>query len=163
MSVRRLQQRVPTARALLVAVLRRHRLAFHKAGRDGSAKCDALSSGLDEDAVHGVLYRMDARDRPQLDVVEGLGCGYERKKVTLWVADEKELSAFTYCATHIDATLRPYPWYIEHVLRGAREHNLPDHYLAKIAAVPTLDDPDPQRHAMELDIYPSSIPLDHPE
>jgi gamma-glutamylcyclotransferase (GGCT)/AIG2-like uncharacterized protein YtfP len=155
MSTQRLLQRVPSARAPQAAVLQGHRLVFHKVGRDGSAKCDAVASGHDRDAVHGVLYQIDKGHKPRLDGFEGLGQGYGQKSVTVRLADGTEWLAVTYCATHVDDTLRPYPWYLEHVLRGACEHGLPDHYRAAIAAVQTVDDPDPHRHAMELAVYPS--------
>ncbi|MGB5672631.1 MAG: gamma-glutamylcyclotransferase family protein [Sedimenticolaceae bacterium] len=158
MSTRRLQQRVPSACALQPAVLQGHRLTFHKVGRDGSAKCDAAPSRDDRDRVHGVLYRMDPRHKPRLDDIEGLGRGYEQKSVTVRLADGTESLAITFYATHVDPTLRPYLWYLEHVLRGARENRLPDHYQAAIALVQTVDDPDPHRHAMELAIYPHPAP-----
>lgn len=164
MSVRRLQQRVPSARVLHVATLRGHRLVFHKAGRDGSAKCDAELTARDSDAVRGVIYRMDLRHKVLLDKAEGLGRGYEQKTVALRLIDGTESKAITYYATHIEATLRPYAWYVEHVLRGAQEHYLPAEYLAAITAVPTVDDTDPRRHACELAIYRRPAPLtDVPE
>lgn len=153
MSVLRLQQRVPSALVLGVAVLQGHRLAFHKAGRDGSAKCDAAASPLQTDAVHGVLYGMDPRHKPGLDAAEGLGRGYEQKMIRLQHADGRLSSALTYYATDIDAALRPYSWYLEHVMRGAQEHGLPDYYTASIARIDTVRDPDHARHRMELAIY----------
>ena len=153
MSTARLRQRVPSARALGVAVLHGHRLAFHKAGRDGSAKCDVALSTQPGDRVYGVIYAMHTRHRQRLDLAEGLGMGYEHKMVTVQLAEGNEASALTYRATHTDPALLPYRWYLEHVLRGAREHGLPDHYLATIAATNSADDPDPQRHLAELAIY----------
>lgn len=153
MSAPRLQQRVPSARVLGVAVLRDHRLEFHKAGRDGSAKCDAAWSGKDSDAVHGVLYKMDPGHKSRLDKAEGLGNGYAQKTVRVQMTGGGKHSALTYYATHIDVTLRPYSWYLEHVVRGAREHHLPDNYSAAIVRVEAIDDPDAERHRMELAIY----------
>ena len=156
MSVLRLQQRVPSALALGVAALPGHRLAFHKAGRDGSAKCDAAVSPLQTDTVLGVLYRMDPRHKPDLDAAEGLGRGYEQKMIGLQHADGRLSSALTYYATDIDAALRPYSWYLQHVMRGAHEHGLPEYYTAAIARIDTARDPDQARHRMELAIYAQS-------
>jgi len=157
MSIPRLLQRVPSALALGVAVLRNHRLLFHKVGRDGSAKCDAARSTQATDTVLGALYRMDSRHRPRLDEAEGLGRGYEHKLIQVQRADGRISRALTYCATDIDTRLRPYSWYLEHVLRGAHEHDLPEYYTAAIAEVDTVRDPDRERHRMELAIYTQSL------
>ena len=153
LSVSRLRKRVPSALALGVAVLRGHRLAFHKVGRDGSAKCNARMTGRQADDVHGVLYCMDARHKSRLDAAEGLGRGYQEKAVRVRLHDGRILTAFTYFATHIDTGLRPYAWYLEHVIRGAREHGLPRPYTMAIAAIDTIDDPDQARHRQELAVY----------
>jgi gamma-glutamylcyclotransferase len=57
------------------------------------------------------------------------------------------LSALTYRAmsTHIDASLRPYTWYKDLVLYGARQNGLADQYTQMIEDVETWDDPDIKR------------------
>ena len=153
MSLRRIRCRVPSAQRVATATLVAHRLAFHKVGRDGSAKCD-IAPGRDEtDRVHGVVYHMDPQHRPALDRAEGLGSGYEVKTVELLADDRTRVSAFTYYATHTDIALRPYAWYLQHVLQGARENRLPDHYVALIAAIEAIDDPDGARARTELAIH----------
>jgi len=153
MSSPRLRQRVPSALALGVAVLYGHRLTFHKAGRDGSAKCDITATGHEADAVHGVLYTLDPKHKAFLDQAEGLGMGYELNSVDVQRGDGTTLVAFTYFATRIDPQLRPYSWYLRHVIRGAKEHELPGHYIASIASIATIDDPNLERHRTELAIY----------
>jgi gamma-glutamylcyclotransferase len=153
MSVRRMQRRVRSACALDTAALRGHRLAFHKVGRDGSAKCDVVPSTRSDELVHGVLYRMALRHKIDLDEHEGLGRGYAEKRVVVIAADGMLYEAFLYYATHVDRTLRPFDWYREHVLRGAREHGLPSDYIARIQAVETSEDPDTGRHRIEMAIY----------
>ncbi|MCP5429669.1 MAG: gamma-glutamylcyclotransferase [Chromatiaceae bacterium] len=153
MSCRRLQQRVPSARVVATGILHGHRLAFHKSGRDGSAKCDAAQSRQADDCVFGVVYQIDPSHKSRLDAAEGLGNGYEEKTITVYRAGAAALTAFTYCATHIDPGLKPFAWYHEHVLRGASEHGLPAAYVAAIVAVESIEDPDPQRQSRELAIY----------
>ena len=153
MSVLRLRQRVPSAQVLGLAVLHGHRLMFHKAGRDGSAKCDATVSVRDKDVVHGVLYRMDPAHKSCLDNAEGLGRGYAQKTVEVSLTDGGSAFAITYYATSTNPALKPYSWYLEHVLRGARENGLPTDYVAEIAATDTIFDPDPERNRAELAIY----------
>lgn len=153
MSLRRLRQRTPSAEPIDQVALRGHRLAFHKIGRDGSAKCDIIVVDDPDSRVHGVLYRIDVHDRAALDAAEGLGRGYEVRNVEVTSAGGEIANAFTYYATATDATLRPYAWYVQHVLRGARENGLPAHYVAEIATVDTVDDPNSARAAAELAIH----------
>lgn len=155
MSSRRLRQRVPSARPLDVARLDGHRLAWHKQGRDGSGKCD-IAPARPDDAVYGVVYVMDGAHRPHLDQAEGLGWGYELKHVELWLTGGESLTAFTYRAIRIDPSYVPYDWYRDHVLIGAREHNLPDHYVRLIENVPTFEDLDKRRERMERQLYESA-------
>ena len=77
MSYRRLQKRVPSAVKLGVGILARHRLCFHKVGRDSSAKCDACESGDPGHTVYGVVYTISPREKYLLDTVEGVGSGYD--------------------------------------------------------------------------------------
>ena len=40
---------------------------------------------------------------------------------------------------------KPYHWYKEQVVQGAREHGLPEGYIKKIADVESIPDQDPER------------------
>ncbi len=153
MSLRRIRRRVPSAQRVTTATLAAHRLAFHKVGRDGSAKCDIAPGHHQTDRVHGVVYRMDPQHRAALDRAEGLGSGYEVKTVELFADDRTGIRAFTYYATHTDVALRPFVWYLQHVLQGARENCLPEHYVALIATIEAVDDPDGTRARAELAIH----------
>jgi len=153
MSLPRLAARIASAQPLGVARLAGHRLCFHKAGRDDSAKCDAYRTAGDEDRVLGVLFEIDAAERAVLDRYEGLGQGYDVHTVAVTLAGGRRLTAFTYRATHIDPALRPYLWYKAHVLHGALQHGLPDDYVAAIRAVTAVADPDAGRHQREMALY----------
>lgn len=153
MSSRRLRARVPSARVIGTATLGRHRLAFHKFSHvDFSAKCDACESEHTSDSVIGVLYRLHGSEKPALDRVEGLGIGYEEKRIRVRT-DDGHVEAFMYAATRIDPEIKPYHWYKEHVLRGAQEHALPNDYLLFINGFESVDDPDAERHRHEMNIY----------
>lgn len=153
MSRRRLQERVREVGPAMLASLPGHRLAFHKRGRDGSAKCDIQYTGDRDDRVVGVLFSLPNTAGPVLDACEGLGNGYQRKQVQVLAPDGVSISATTYYATRIDHSLKPFKWYRAHVLAGAREHGLPPDYVASIERVRAIDDPDPDRHAREMSIY----------
>lgn len=155
MSRRRLEARVRLVGAAVVASLPAHRLAFHKYGRDGSAKCDIQYTADQADRVVGVLFNLSAPAGPVLDKCEGLGNGYQRKQVQVQVLapDDVPIPAMTYYATRIDPSLKPFKWYLAHVLAGAREHGLPPDYVASIERIKAVDDPDPDRHDREMSIY----------
>ena len=149
MSTRRLRERTPSARPLGIASLAGHRLMWHKLGRDGSAKCDIHQTGRSADRVWGVLFEIAEIDRPQLDRAEGLGNGYEHKQVSVQ-ATEGLVVAGAYFATHIDASLQPYDWYLAFVLHGAREHGLPQSYLNELSRVEAVIDADADRRESNL-------------
>ena len=153
MAAARLQKRLPSAQRLGVARLRGYRLSFQVAStKDGSGKCNACQ-GSEDDMLLGVLYRIDSEVKHVLDGYEGVGIEY----CDCWLEVETEqgqtATSLIYLGTNIDPDLRPYPWYLEHVLRGAMENQLPDDYIAAITSVPTMSDPDPQRSTRELSIY----------
>ena len=154
MSVPRIKARIPTAEFITIASLRGFRLTFSKPGCDHSGKCDVIQTGQEDDAVFGVVYRISALDKPILDRYEGLGIDYLDRSVALSTPDGDELRAYLYVATEQKPQLRPYDWYKTHVLCGAREAGLPAAYVASIAAVAALPDPDPERTRKELSIYP---------
>lgn len=153
MSTPRLTDRVPSARVVAVARLYKHRLRFHKKSKDNSGKCDAKCTGDDTDIVYGVVFEISAEEKPELDRKEGLRNGYDEKSVSIYTHDGNVLNAVTYYATNTDPKLKPYEWYKEHVVRGAREHGLPAEYISTIAAVEAMPDTDSSRHERELSIY----------
>jgi cation transport regulator ChaC len=153
MSVRRLRQRVASARPLGRALLERHDLRFHKTGRDHSGKCDAFFTDRPRDAIYGVVYRLAPADKLLLDRIEGLGAGYDEKRVRVALANGGELEAVTYVATHLDSRLQPFCWYKTHVLAGARDAALPAAYVNRIRAVDVRRDPNRRRRAREEAVH----------
>lgn len=140
----RMRERVPSARVVGSAVLRGHVLRWHKAGQDGSAKCDIVHSADVGACVHGVVYEIDIAEKPGLDRAEGLGAGYDEKQVCVSTA-AGALDVWVYHATRIDAALAPFCWYRALVVAGAREHGLPADVVAQMERVPCIDDPDRDR------------------
>ncbi len=154
MSQKRLCDRVPSAKPLGAYTLPSHNLRFHKrSDKDGSGKCDAFETGDEADFVLGRLFAIAQSEETALDEAEGLHKGYEKKIVAVVDADGNVEEAFTYYATCMDVSLRPYTWYKKHVLAGAREAALPDDYIEKIEAVVAKDDFDKEREQKELKIY----------
>jgi len=144
----RLRERTPSAEVIGQALLSRHQLRFHKLGLDGSAKCDARHTGNPDHRVHGVVYRIEERHRPELDRAESLGTGYDARLVTLH-SDAGPLSAWCYhaCEQAIVGGLQPFDWYLDYVVAGARHHGLPDPYIDALIRVPSRLDPQASRSA----------------
>lgn len=154
MSLLRLRARVPNAERIGMFTLMEHSLRFHKWSRkDKSAKCDALFTGNPEDFVIGALFEIPRDEKGPLDRAEGLGFGYDEKRVTVTDALGNSLDAFTYCATSTDPSLLPHSWYLNHVIVGARETGVPADYLDAISATRSQEDPDRKRDARERAIY----------
>ena len=153
MSEKWLQKRVPNAVRIGKYKLAVYQLLFHKASEDGSAKCDAYFTDNPEDIIIGALFEMNESERRYLDKVEGLGFGYDEKYVSVISDNGEEVTALIYVATHIDNNLKPYTWYLNHVVIGAKETGVSDEYLASIETTSTIADPLYQRDLMERDIY----------
>lgn len=151
MSSRRLLARVPSARSLGVAHLPGYEMSFGKRSHDGSAKCTITpKKGA---STLGVLYQIPADQRYTLDRIEGQGFGYDAKDIRITTQSGRKMMAFTYLGTDLNDVLPAYTWYVEHVLRGAREHGITQQYIDKIEAVPAIEDPDQGRHQFEISIY----------
>lgn len=145
MGTARLRERAPSAKPIAIGRLPSHVLSWDKRSRaDGSGKCDAEATGRSGDVVWGVLFELDAQDKPALDRAEGVGAGYVEKRVTI-LTDDGAVDALTYCATEKDPALRPYRWYKALVVAGAREHQLPADYRRQLERVPTVSDLPPAR------------------
>lgn len=149
MCSRRLRERTPSARPLGAAQLAGHKLMWHMAGGDGSAKCDIVETGHPEDVVWGVLYEIDVAEKPLLDRAEGLGHSYHCKTVSVR-HETGPIEAEAYCALAIDAARQPYDWYHAYVLAGALEHGLPGDYAAALKALAVVVDPDVERRRKNL-------------
>ena len=153
MSLARIQKRVPSAAFWATAKLEGYRLCFHMRGIDGSAKCDAFYSGHKDDAVLGVVFDMSEAELPILDQAESLGTGYESKWVKVTLDSGEDVMALVYVALHIDRSLKPFDWYKQHVVKGAKEAELPKEYVAQLEAVGAIPDPDQARSELEHAIH----------
>lgn len=147
----RMLARAQHARVVAVGSVAGHALRWHKTGRDGSGKCDAWASGDEADVVWGAVYEMPAGDKRALDRFEGLGEHYDWKTVRVRTREGGDVEAGMYVAAPrwIAAGARPWRWYLDHVLAGARQHGLPEDYVAELERTPADDDPDRGRHARE--------------
>lgn len=140
----RLLARVPSAGVRGAAAIAGREVRFHKRGwLDGSGKADLVPVERPGAVAHGVVYEIAAQQRELLDRAEGLGRGYRHEAVTVTVAGQS-IEAFTYRGEPgaIDPQLRPFSWYLELVVAGARENRLPAAYIRRLGAVETIEDAD---------------------
>ena len=145
----RLKRRAPSSQPHFPALLPGHQLRFHKRGRDGSGKCNVWRTDNPEDRVFGMLYRILTAEKPILDNIEGVGKGYRVESFPVHCLDGQQRQASFYYvaeAEHIDDNLKPFSWYHEFVVSGARHHGLPADYIEHLSAVSARMDHDSERH-----------------
>lgn len=142
----RLRERVPSAVAIGIGRLIGYALKWHKRSVDGSGKCDIESTGRNEDVVWGVLFELDASEKPALDRAEGLGNGYVERRHDV-TTEGGIVTAVAYVATAKDPSLRPYHWYKAFVVAGAKDHQLPQEYVELLESAPSIPDPNSARAA----------------
>lgn len=144
--------RAPSAKFLCQAHVTGYRLAFDKVSKDGSGKADCERTDKPEDVVYGALFQIAQSERRALDKAEGRGHGYAAIDIGVNTT-AGVVEALTFLAIRKDAALKPYSWYIRHVLFGAKASALPEAYISAIEQVPTINDMNPEREAKELAAY----------
>jgi len=97
---------------------------------------------------------IDKSDKTRLDIIEGLGHGYEEKSIKVTLENNKVIKTTAYIATndHIDDNLRPFDWYYYYVLEGARENGLNEEYIRKIEEIEFEIDSNETRRKEHRDI-----------
>jgi len=144
----RLTARVPSARLVGVVPIDGARVSYTKRGMDGSGKCtlDLAAAG---NQAWGAVYELRASEQVRLDQFEGRGRGYEIERLKVHLPDGP-VDVFTYvaAATHVMSGLRPFGWYRDLVVAGARYHAYASEYIAALENVSTDVDPDPERRAL---------------
>ena len=148
MLTERLAARCSSARAVGVAVAEGYGLSFGKRSVDGSGKAMLVEGAGRGGGVPGVLFALDPREVPALDLAEGVGHGYRRAdRFTVRRAEGGAAVAFVYLAEpgHVDAALQPYDWYRALVLAGALQHGLPEAWRHYVEGLAFRHDPEPER------------------
>lgn len=140
----RLKARTPSARPAGRAILPRFELRWHKIGADATGKCDVVFTDKPGDSVHGVAWLIRCAELGRLDRVEELGSGYYACNVPILMRGRRRL-ARTYRAIPVNPELKPLDWYKRFVVLGAREHRLPEQYIARLARTAAMTDRDQSR------------------
>lgn len=153
----RLRGRVPGACLVGLASLDAYEVRWHKKSKDGSAKLNIVESTTPNAVVLGAVFSIPTAEKRLLDRAEGLNVGYEEKQVTVRTR-EGAVRAQTYVATDIDDTLRPYSWYRDLVVSGARGLGLVASYVESLNSVPVREDPNAGREQRERAYLPCDAP-----
>lgn len=125
MSSKCLCSRIPSAKSIGLSYLKDKKVVFNKRSVDNSGKTNLVDSF--GDVTWGVMYEIDAKDLHTLDKIEG---NYDRVIVQVWRPNGEIVKAVSYISTDLTVEAVAYDWYKEQVLSGAREHNLPQDYIA---------------------------------
>ena len=109
-----------------------YRLAFNMQGDCGQVFANIVQPG---EGVLGVIYRCGLEALAILDEYES---GYERRRVTVVDDRNEELEAVAYVAMpgNVAAARTPDTEYLQRVVRGARQHGLPEAYIRMIETEP---------------------------
>ena len=141
-----MRERCPAFRVAGLAALHDYQLVFplYSYRWDGGVASVQLHHG---DTVWGVVYELTDEDLAALDGFEGYrGSGnqhnlYERQvvMVDLTRPDDGSVPRRVRAVTYFPRRSNPSPptrRYLDTILRGARQHRLPEEYVEKLAAIP---------------------------
>ncbi|NNL67947.1 MAG: gamma-glutamylcyclotransferase [Myxococcales bacterium] len=85
------------------------------------------------DHVWGVLWRIDEEGAHHLDRTEGVPRGfYQRLPVRVVTPQDEEIAAFTYRSFRGRPGRKPSRRYLSLLLAGARQHGLPEDWIARL-------------------------------
>lgn len=113
-----------------------YRLRFNLQGRPKGKAAPANIEPYRGDEVWGVLYKMTRKDMVWLDTTEGVpGQRYRQIRVAAEAANGWPVEAVTYIAPGEETDGNPSLRYITLLREGAYAHNLPRHWLEKLAHV----------------------------
>lgn len=134
----RLRARCPSAAFVGAASLADHVLACDVTARDGSTKfaLRPAPGGLG----FGAVWRIDEVDRPSLAAVEGVNYA-ETRGVLVVDGEGRRIDVDTWLPKRRPELGRPWDWYRDLALAGARECRLPERAIALVAATDADVDP----------------------
>ncbi|MGE2833735.1 poly-gamma-glutamate hydrolase family protein [Mycobacterium sp. SMC-4] len=118
--VQQMAQRCPDAIDPVPATLANHDWLINERG---VATVEPFTGGK----VHGVVWQISDRDLATLDSAEGVPVRYRRDRLTVRTAGG-DTSAWVYIDHRVEPG-PPRPGYLERIIAGARQHDLPDKWI----------------------------------
>ena len=149
MLTERLTARCPSAHAVFNAQAREYRLTFSKKSVDGSGKGHMERASEPNSSVEGVVFEIPVGERPYLDEAEGRDYRRDDDFQVQRIDTGEAVTVSVYVAKEEarDAALRPYDWYRDLIVEGAKQHALQENYVAWLQSLPADADPKPKREA----------------
>src|SRR5690606_20888837 len=119
------------------ARLMHYRLAFNRESiRWGHGVADIIHEA--GSVVWGVLYDVDNACVGGLNRKESLGVGYEQLHVGVELKNGTRYHALTYTVINkLEDEISPSHAYLDTMIRGARQHQLPMNYIATLMEIET--------------------------
>lgn len=156
MCLRRLKERVPSAKKIAVALVEDYKLIINKASNDGSAKANI--EPYRGASVYGIVFEIDNSEKSYLDKAEGLGKGYDESELLCKAIDSDEtymVQLYVANKEFLVNNINCYDWYKEFIIAGALENGLPIEYLTLIKSIPVVIDPNNHRRNKQIAILNS--------
>jgi gamma-glutamylcyclotransferase len=110
--------------------------------------------------VWGVLYEVPdylihretakVRNRKSFDQIEGEGTNYKRETIQVRRQNGDIANAQTYTVKNPKPELKTNTDYVGHIVRGLRDHKVPDEYIAKVKAIAVANNADTAKEIQEL-------------
>lgn len=113
-------------------------LVFNKVANDGSGYANIRPG--EQGILYGVLYLLSEQELQNLDCREGVPKHYKRVRLPVQT-EEGTIEAIAYMAVEskVREGLKPRCDYLEHLVRGAKEHNLPQNYIRQLSEIECLE------------------------
>jgi len=137
----RLVERIQSAKNIGIIEIFGYQLKFNKIGIDQSGKCNIEKTNNKDNSVNFALYKIEDKEKNELDEFESCGHGYEVQYFDLMVNGQL-VTAFTYVAMdkYIKNGLLPFSWYKSLTLLGMKYHSFNEKYINEIDGVNTIED-----------------------
>lgn len=90
-----------------------------------------------------LIYRHTAKaqKRKSFDQIEGEGTNYRRETIHVRRQNGDIVAALTYTVTNPKPGLKTNIDYVGHIVRGLRDHKVPDEYIAKVKTIAAENNP----------------------
>ncbi len=133
MSSAQMKQRAGDWAEEKLARLEGYELNFDKISRGGTGTGNMVRA--EGKTVWGVLYRLTEQQLRALDRFESVPEHYRRIEVNVLDEQGNRLPAQVYVARKVRKGLKPDRVYLQRILQGAEEHNLPADYLERLRKI----------------------------
>jgi len=136
MDFEQMRQRCPSCEVIGNARLSHYAMSFTRWSRSWkSGTADILPEK--GELVYGILYKLSPDDLKKMDKVADYPNSYVRQDIAV-LCDEEPLPALTYVARR-QGVFSPSRSYLNKMIQGAENHELPEEYVSFLKAIKTHD------------------------